>query len=396
MQYLRRISSTRLLALCAVVVALGAGGAAIAIAGSAGGPTPPPKPLDVAIHDALTAPATPGVSARIRFTNKLIDASSLQGADPILTGATGRLWASPEGGGKLRIELQADGGNGDTQVLVDGDRFTVYDSGSDTVYRGALPKDTHKADQTDQPPTLAKVQRILEKIAGHATLSEATPTNVAGEPAYSVRITPKHDGGLFGAAELAWDAEHGTPLRAAIYAAGRSDPVLELEATSISFESVPASTFAISPPAGAKVVDLDPSGHAGDNGQEQDPVTGLEAVQKQVPFTIAAPATLAGLPRAEVRLIEIDKDPAALVTYGKGLGGIAVLESQASQKSVPSAKAGEDHGGLSLPKVSINGISGDELDTALGTVVRFERAGVSYVVLGSVPPVAAEAAARAL
>jgi outer membrane lipoprotein-sorting protein len=396
MQYLRRISARRLLALCAVVVALGAGGAAIAIAGSAGGPTPPPKPLDVAIHDALTAPAPDGVSARIHFTNKLVDASSFEGADPILTGVSGRLWASPDGDARLRIELQSDGGSGDTQVLLDGDRFMVYESGSNTAYKGTLPKDAHAGDQPDQPPTLEKVRQMLEKIAGDVTLSGATPTNVAGEPAYSVRVTPKHDGGLVGAAELAWDAAHGTPLRAAVYAVGRSDPVLELEATSVSFGPVPTSTFDIAPPPGAKVVELDPGNHAGNSDTEQAPVTGLEAVQKQVPFTISAPDSVAGMARSQVRLIAMDKDPAALVTYGKGLGGIAVLESQAGQGKAPSATSGDHHGGLTLPHVSINGAPGEELGTALGTLLRFERDGVSYVVLGSVPPKTAEAAARAL
>jgi hypothetical protein len=46
--------------------------------------------------------------------------------------------------------------------------------------------------------------------------------------------------------------------------------------------------------------------------------------------------------------------------------------------------------------VSINGATGQELATPLGTVVRFTRAGVAYTVLGSVAPYAAETAARAL
>ena len=115
-------------------------------------------------------------------------------------------------------------------------------------------------------------------------------------------------------------------------------------------------------------------------------------MQKELSFKLAAPATLVGLPRQGVRLIDQDGTPGALVTYGKGLGGIAVLQTPASAK-----QAGEgERGGLSLPKISINGASGEELDTALGTVVRFDRGGVSYTVLGSVPPAAAEAAARAL
>ena len=63
--------------------------------------------------------------------------------------------------------------------------------------------------------------------------------------------------------------------------------------------------------------------------------------------------------------------------------GIAVIES-ASEPGEENGPGSE--GGLSLPKVSINGAQGEELDTALGTVLRFSRGGVDYVVVGSVPP----------
>ena len=49
-----------------------------------------------------------------------------------------------------------------------------------------------------------------------------------------------------------------------------------------------------------------------------------------------------------------------------------------------------------LPQVNIDGATGTELATPLGTIVSFERGGVSYTVVGSVPPVAAENAARGL
>jgi len=111
-----------------------------------------------------------------------------------------------------------------------------------------------------------------------------------------------------------------------------------------------------------------------------------------VPFTIVAPDRLVGLARREVRLIDHGGSPGALVTYGEGLGGIAVVQS-ATEQGKPGGLAPK---GLPLPKISINGASGEELDTALGTVLRFERGGVTYTLLGSVPPAAAEAAARAL
>ena len=396
MSYLRHISTRRLLALVAgCSLAIGVGAAAIALAAGGTGTTPPPKPLADAIHDALAAPQPAGVTARIDFTNHLVDAASLQGADPLLTGAKGRLWAS---GDKLRLELQASdagGGAGDVQVLLDGDRLTVIDPGANTVYRITLPKSagTQSGQQANEPvPSVARIQQALTSLAQDATVSGAVPDNVAGRPAYNVRISPRHDGGLLGGAELAWDAEHGVPLRAAVFATGDANPVLELRATDISFGPVAAGDLTVPEPAGAKVVDLSPP--AGGTAQkDQQTVTGLDAVQAKVPFKVVAPDQLVGLKRQEVRLIDHGGTPGALVTYGQGLGGIAVIQTAAEPGK--SGAAGLP-GGQSLPKISINGASGQELDTALGTVLRFQRGGVDYTVVGSVPPTAAEAAARAL
>jgi hypothetical protein len=94
-----------------------------------------------------------------------------------------------------------------------------------------------------------------------------------------------------------------------------------------------------------------------------------------------------------VQAIEVDGQTAALVTYGKGLGGIAVIESKSSPEG-ESSMGGE--GELGLPKVVIGNVKGEELDTALGSALRFSREGVDYIVLGSVPPAAIEAAARGL
>ena len=132
-------------------------------------------------------------------------------------------------------------------------------------------------------------------------------------------------------------------------------------------------------------------------------VTGPAAVQAHLPFTLSAPATLAkvGLQRQSVQLLDWGGTPAALVTYGQGLGGIAVSEQTAKgQSSSPSSSGSSQNGGqgsgLSLPTVSITGASGTALDTALGTVLTFSSGGVDYTVLGSVPPTAADDAATAL
>ena len=166
--------------------------------------------------------------------------------------------------------------------------------------------------------------------------------------------------------------------------------MLALDVTDISYGSVDPSALSITPPAGAKVVDLGPLTQAASGGSSSA-TQGLSAVQAAVPFTLAAPDTLVGLPRADVRLISDGKEPAALVTYGQGLGAIAVIERSAT---TTSGQAGNPLG--SLPSVSIGGATGHELPTALGTLITVERGGVSYTLVGSLPPNAAEAALRAV
>lgn len=395
MNFLRRISTRRLLSICALALVIVIGGTAVALATSGGGPKPPAKALAVAVHDALEAPSVPGISASVHFTNDLIDASSLEGKDPILAGATGRLWASPANGGKMRLELQAEEGGNDSQVLVEGHRFKIYDGTTETVYEGTLPEEEDEGGEAeDAVPSTVKIQSEIEGAEKRFDLSGAIPSDVAGKATYTVQAAPSHDGGLLGRVELAWDAANGIPLRAAVYSSESSSPVLELAASDVSFESVSESVFEISPPAEAEVVDLAPKSINGPDGKATEAV-GAEAVSKAVDFPLTAPGSLAGLPLAEVRAIEVGGNTAALATYGKGLGGIAVIESKSSPEANGNGSIGHT-GALGLPKVAIGGVTGEELDTALGSALRFSRGGVDYTVLGSVPPAAVEAAARGL
>ncbi len=417
--FLRRLSLSRLLVLCAAVVAIGALAAALASALGTG-PTPPPKPLAQAVHDALeqghTNPVA-GVSARIELTDHLIEGASLasQGggsaSNPLLTGASGRLWISADG--RVRVELQSE--NGDTEIFYDGHTVSLYDGSSNTLYR-YTPQESGEgesgwtsdapatsgggsSDGTHSIPTVAEIQEAIEKIMRHASLSGAIPTDVAGQAAYAVRISPSHDGGLVGGAELAWDAAHGVPLKLAVYSTQSPTPVLALTATEVSYEAIPDSVFAFTPPSSAKVTEVEPGTHdSGSKGSGKPQVTheqGLAAVQAAVPFTLDAPATLAGMARAEVEGAQVNGHAAALITYGQGLGGIAVLESAAKsganseEEALPSS-LGE------LPKVALPGASATELPTPLGTLMRFQRGGVTYLLAGSVTPGTLQEAAKGL
>ena len=103
---------------------------------------------------------------------------------------------------------------------------------------------------------------------------------------------------------------------------------------------------------------------------------------------LTAPASLVGVAapgRAADRRL---RHAGRARVYGHGLGAIVLVEQQADA---------HDAGPLgALPRVSVNGVSGHELATALGTAIQFDRGGVRYTLVGSLPPAAAEAAARAL
>jgi outer membrane lipoprotein-sorting protein len=414
MKYLRTVSTQRLLATIAALIVAIVAGTAIAVAAGGNGPVPKREPLAQAIHQALGAGPVTGISARIQFTNNLIDSTDIQGpTDPILQGGSGRLWLSmAPGDHRLRIELQSD--NGDAQVVVGNGSFWVYDPQSNTAYEGSLPKDLTGSAKDAHPssahklPSVAKIQTDINRLARHVLLSGAIPSDVAGQATYTVEVSPKHDGGLLGDAQLAWDAARGIPLRIAIYARGSTAPVLELKATDISYGKVPNSDFSVAPPPGATIVKVSSAkvkadttrvagrpNHALRELKHGAEVRGAAAVARHLKFALVAPKALVGLPRRSVTLLDFAGKPAALVAYGQNLGGIAVLE-QATGASSASASGGGDHHGLSLPTVSIAGATGQELATALGTMVRFTRGGVAYTVIGSVPPAAAEAAARGL
>lgn len=391
MKLLRTLSTPRLLVLLAVVALAATAGTAIAVASGGGGPKPAPKALAQAIHDGLAAKAPNGLSARITFTNKLFPSDALAGdhVSALMSGASGRLWVRSDGRGRLELQSSA----GDVQIVWNRGKVTVYDASSNTVYRAMLPHRKASAEAPDRsdhraPPSANRIAEFLSKLRAHASVSGAQPTDVGGQPAYNVVVSPKHDGGLLGSAQLAWDAARGVPLRVAIYAKGSSAPVLSLEADEISYGPVPTSTVDLTPPANAKTVDLSLPGrgknHPDSRHSHAMQAKGLRAVRAVAGFPVLAPDTLAGRAREAVRSIG---SHAVVVFYGHGLGAIAVVERKAD--------ANGHQGALSnLPKVSLDGVTGHELATQLGTVIEWKRAGVGYVLGGSLSASAAEGAAR--
>jgi outer membrane lipoprotein-sorting protein len=370
MNALRRLPLLRLLLLCAVVVAVGVGATALALAVDTG-PVPPPKPLPQALHDALAAPKPDGVTARIQLTNHLLEGANLASSgggeasqlssSPLLSGASGRLWVSSDG--HARLELQSE--KGDTQILWDGKTAEMYDASTNTLYRytptteaGATGANAPSgSDAGHQPPSVSEIEEHVKKAEQHAVISGATPTDVAGQAAYTVRVSPRENGGLVAGAELSWDAVHGNPLRAAIYSTNTPAPVIELAATEISYGQPDSSALRFTPPSGATVRAVSFLQPWGDSGSSSTPT-----------------------------------NQGHLSLHGKGLEAIVLAESPVKPGSSESGFAQLE----GLQKVDINGTQASELPTQLGTLLAFERAGVRYLLAGSVTPSAIEAFARSL
>jgi outer membrane lipoprotein-sorting protein len=384
----RTLSTTRLIALAVIVLVVAVGGSFAAVAATGGsGSTPAPKPLAQAIHDALSGQTPEGITAHIGFTNTLFPSGALvgQAGSALMSSATGRLWVNANGG---RLELQSDAG--DAQIVWSKTKVTVYDATSNTAYTADIPQDTSTtATDKGTVPSVDEITKFLTELGRHWTVSGADPTNTGGQESYTVKVSPSHDGGLLGSAELAFDAMRGVPLKVAVYAQGSSSPVLALEATNVTYGAVPDSDIQVSPPAGAKIVDLSSQAQAGGTKDNSTPpVTGLDAVTQAAPFTVVVPDTLVGLPRQDVRLVG---GKTVIAVYGQGLGAIVLVERAPDTTGAKQASPLDQ-----LPQVTIDGATGHELATQLGTVLTWDRAGVSYVLAGSLPSAAAEAAARSL
>jgi outer membrane lipoprotein-sorting protein len=370
---LRRLPLSRLLLLCGLAIALGVSATAIALAVGTG-PTPPPKGLADAVHDALSAPPAEGVSASVQLTDHLLEGANLTSggngggggltSSPLVTGASGRLWIAKDG--RVRLELQSE--KGDTQIYYDGQHtVSMYDASSNTLYRYVIPAHEGMPGESSGPgaattshevPTVAKIEEAIAHLSKHANVSGATPTDIAGQAAYTVRVSPNESGSLLGGAELSWDAVHGVPLRTAIYSSTSSSPALELAATSISYGPVESSVLEFTPPANAKVEEVIlPHKHSGADSSTQP-----------------------------------DERP-HVTSQGHGITSIAVIESKAKSGNDQTSQTTLPEG---LQKVKINGVEATELPTELGTLLSFESSGVRYLLAGAVGPAPLEAVAKGL
>src|SRR5262249_11863309 len=147
------------------------------------------------------------------------------------------------------------------------------------------------------------------------------------------------------------------PLSVTLTTPDRSQPVLDAELSNVQHGAPSDAQLALGAPAGVPVVNVD-TAHAGDAAKQaaasvEPRATGLDAVRAAADFPVAAPDTVVGLNRRQVVLADVEGQPAALALYGKGLGGVVVVERPGSSLTGSL--------GAVLPEISVAGNHGWEL-----------------------------------
>ncbi|HET6847857.1 MAG TPA: hypothetical protein VFH74_03295 [Gaiellales bacterium] len=349
---------------------------------------PPKRSLAAAIHHAMASKPVAGVSADFTVSQHLLPGtSSLLDSSP-LAGAQGSVWAS---GDRARLVVRSQLGT--AQVGLDGHTVTLYLPKQHAAYRLALPKGHADAKPHESgTPSLAEIRHTLSELGRTLNISGAIAGNVAGQPAYTVRISSRHDSGLIGPLAVAFDAAHGTPLRVALYPRGSSTPAIALQVSHIHYGAVPASQTALKLPSGTHVTRV----HLPSKAEITHAMTHAQRSthSSAAAVTSAAPASLAGMPRTAARELSSAKaGNGLLAVYGHGLGAVVVIEHAMTGGR---SHAGAPSSSSMLPSVRINGARGNILQTTLGTIVTFDRGGKQFVVLGARPVSTILAAARAL
>ena len=120
------------------------------------------------------------------------------------------------------------------------------------------PKDL-PADAPETPQEAA--QRILAESADTTDVSVATDTRVAGRQAYELVLQPKDERSLISSVRIAIDGIEHVALRVQVFAGEPLSRRGRSGSPKVDFAVPPASEFEFTPPAGAKLTEVQPEDH---------------------------------------------------------------------------------------------------------------------------------------
>ncbi|SOE12892.1 Outer membrane lipoprotein-sorting protein [Streptomyces sp. 2323.1] len=200
-----------------------------------------------------------------------------------------------------------------------------YDSGSNTAFhhtapeagrhgKQQAPKDLPKGLENATPQDLAK--QALQAAGDTTSVTVDGTAKVAGRDAYQLLIKPKQTASTVGSIRIAVDAANGVPLKFTLTPKSGGAAAIDVGFTSVDFAKPAASTFAFTPPKGAKVVKGDETGATAQREHGKDGAHGKD-------------------------MKAVTQDMGGLNVLGKGWTSIATIKGDGS--GLPSGK-GEGKG----------------------------------------------------
>ncbi|MET9409403.1 DUF2092 domain-containing protein [Streptomyces sp. NPDC002935] len=214
-------------------------------------------------------------------------------------------------------------------VIHNGKDVWGYDSKSNEVYHATSAEsgDAKGKAPRDVPATPKDfADEALKSVDDTTSVTVDGTAHVAGRDAYKLVIKPKQSGSTVGAISIAVDARTGLPLKFTLTPAGGGAAVVDAGFTRVDFSKPAASTFAFTPPKGAKVTEGDDlkGAKGGDlKGAEDGRLKGLPKGAEK------------GLPKGDDGLGQgLD----GLKTIGEGWNSIAVFDT--GGQGMPSGASG--------------------------------------------------------
>jgi outer membrane lipoprotein-sorting protein len=167
-----------------------------------------------------------------------------------------RVWyAGPD---KVRVALL--GTLGESDVIRNGRDVWVWSSEKQQAVHRTLPPGLatvaprSPADLLPITPQEA-ADKVLAALDPTTVVSTAGTARVAGRAAYELVIAPRDAASLVSQVRIAVDGERHVPLRAQVFAKGRTAPAFEVGFQQISFDRPADDQFRFTPPPGTSVTE---------------------------------------------------------------------------------------------------------------------------------------------
>ncbi|MGW3320001.1 LolA family protein [Streptomyces fungicidicus] len=234
-----------------------------------------------------------------------------------LASGTHTLRVAADGPDKQKVSLLENAA--EYSLIHDGKDVWGYDSASNEVYHSTV--DPSGEDREQQPPATPKdfAEEALKSVDDTTSVTVDGTAQVAGRDAYKLVVKPRQSGSTVGAISIAVDHRTGMPLKFTLTPASGGSAVVDVGFTKVSFDKPDASTFAFTPPKGAKVTE--------DDGRAE----GREHSGKPEKA-----------PKSEE---DLAKGLDGLKMLGEGWNSIATFDT-GGQGGLPTGEAGGDLGGF--------------------------------------------------